>query len=82
MDSENDLDEIVLIGGSYIVLLLLLLANVKSRRDRRMRVHPYLRERNDKGRFATAVTIECCIIFVIPINKQLCINFTVSGSIR
>lgn len=54
---DEDLDEFLLIAGSSIVLLLLLFANAKKRRNRRMRVHPYLQERNTKGRFTTAVII-------------------------
>lgn len=59
---EEDLD-ILLIAGSAIIVLLLLLAN--KRRDRRMRVHPYLQERNTKGRFNTAVNIW---VFVVVVN--------------
>lgn len=57
MDQFEEDSDILLIAGSAVIVLLLLLANANKRRDRRMRVHPYLRERNTKGRFNTAVNI-------------------------
>lgn len=73
-------DEFVLLFGS-IFIYLILKKRINNRRYRRFRVHPYLMERNTKGRFKTAVSDACVVIvfllttmfylFCIPVRRSL-----------
>lgn len=57
----DDIDPVV-IGGTFIMMILLLTA--RKRLPRRFRVHPYLQQRSERGRFHTAVSIYKVVVFV------------------
>lgn len=55
METDNAAEvEVVVHGGAFVLLLLVL---QRRRIHRRFRVHPYLIDRNENRRFNTAVNV-------------------------